>query len=72
MSLPKTIQAETKGFFSTTTGHAIAGAIATCLLTILSAIVKDPSFAGLVAGIGGSATVVAVVQDLLDETVDNI
>lgn len=60
------------GFFSTSVGHLIMGAVVTGVTAVISALVKDPAFTTIVLGGGGTVTVLKFIVDLINHQVPNL
>ena len=68
----KAVEAKVNSFFSTTTGHMIAGLLGTFITAGLSAVLSLPDVASFVASGGVVATLVKLVTDLLDKNISNL
>ena len=68
----KTVETKVNSFFSTTTGHMIAGLLGTFITAGLSAVLSMPDVASFIASGGTVATVVKVSIDLFDKNIKNL
>ena len=68
----KAVEAKVNSFFSTTTGHVVAGLLGTFITAGISAVLQLPSVAGFIASGGTVATLVKLVTDLLDKNISNL
>ena len=68
----KTVEIKVNSFFSTTTGHMIAGLLGTFITAGLSAVLSMPDVASFIASGGVVATLVKVSIDLFDKNIKNL
>lgn len=58
--------------YNTAVGHALVSAGVTAVVTLLSALASDASFANAVLGGGTTVTIIKFVVDLLNHNIPNL